>query len=167
MRNVVRRAVMTVLGLSVVLPTLFPKVVSPLVVGGLVGSLSIAAVVAGVRMHRLGQRLVWHVGRPVAWALLGGGLAGLVVSHLLRATVAVGHLGVFPSTPEVPLLLAYPCMAAGLLILLEGRSPGEAAQSALSATITAFSVALPLWAFVLGPLAGRGHMHFATAVGGL
>src|SRR3954469_6773484 len=140
MRNVVRRAAMTFLGLSAVLPTLFPRLVSPMVVGGLVGSLSIAAVVAGVRMHRLGHRLVWHVGRPVAWALLGGGLAGLVVSHLLRATVAVSHLGLFPSTAEVPLLLAYPSMAAGLLILLENRSPGEGVESALSALITSFSV---------------------------
>ena len=167
MRNLVRRGVMTVLGLSAVVPTLFPRVVSPLIVAALVGSLSIVAVVAGVRMHRLGQRLVWHVGRPMAWLLLGGGLAGLVVSHLLRATVPVSHLGRFPSVAEVPLLLAYPSMAAGLLILLEGRSPGEAVESALSSLVTSFSVALPVWAFVLGPLAGNHHMHAATAVGGL
>src|SRR5439155_17040963 len=111
-------------------------------------SLSMAAVIAGIRMNRLGHRLVWHVGRPVAWALLGGGLAGLVVAHLLRATEAIRHLGPFPSVAEVPLILAYPCMAAGLLILLENRSPGEALESALSALITTFSVALPLWAFV-------------------
>ncbi|MBV8690029.1 MAG: EAL domain-containing protein, partial [Actinobacteria bacterium] len=167
MQNLVRRAVVTVLVLAAGLPTLFPKLLSPLVVGAAVGSLSIAAVFAGVRTNRLGHRLIWHVGRPVAWALLGGGLAGLVISHLLRATVSVHNLGPFPSIAEVPLGLAYPCMASGLLILLENRSPGEATECAFSSLIAAFSAALPVWAFVLGPMAGHGHMHMSTAIGGL
>ncbi|HZQ84169.1 MAG TPA: EAL domain-containing protein [Acidimicrobiales bacterium] len=167
MQNIARRAVITVLVVAAVVPTVFPGAVSPLVIAGLVGTLSLAALVAGVTMNRLGSRLAWHVGRPAAWALLGGGLAGLVISDLLRDTAGVSHIGQFPSIAELPLVLAYPCMAAGLLILLESRSPGEAVESGLSSFLAALVVALPVWAFVLAPLAADGRMPTAAGVVGL
>jgi diguanylate cyclase (GGDEF)-like protein len=167
-QSLVRRAIVSVLVLAAILPSLLPTVLPPLVVGAVVGTLSIGAVVAGVRRNRLGQPMVWHVGRPVAWALLGGGLAGLVVSHLMRGLLTAGHAP-FPSVAEVPLLLAYPCMAAGLLILLENRCPGDAAEGTLTSLIAALAAALPVWAFVLAPRVADHHHHIAssTAVAGL
>jgi diguanylate cyclase (GGDEF)-like protein len=166
-QSLVRRVVVAVVILAAVLPSVFPNALPPLVLGLAVGTLSIGALVVGVRMNRLGRPLVWHVGRPVAWALLGGGLAGLIVAHLLRGAVAAGHLGPFPSVAEVPLLLAYPCMAAGLLTLLENRCPGEAAECTLSSLIASLTAALPLWAFVLEPQVAAHKMGSSTAVASL
>src|SRR3954451_22758705 len=74
-------------------------------VGGLA---ALAALVWGVRQHRLARSLPWHVGRPITWKLLGAGLGLLVAGGFARSLSGTGLQ--VPSVGDLLVVAAYPCL---------------------------------------------------------
>src|SRR3954471_13604704 len=93
------------------------------------GLAALAALVYGVRQHRLDRSLLWHVGRPITWKFLGGGLALLVVGGYVRSLSGTGLE--LASAGDLLVVGAYPLLAAGLLLMVRGRAPGQSLNSLL------------------------------------
>ncbi|MDQ1374103.1 MAG: hypothetical protein QOJ09_1441 [Actinomycetota bacterium] len=128
-----------------------------------IGLLSVGALILGVRAHRLDRSLLWHVGRPEAWTLLGAGLASIVIADVVRA-VSSGSLGpIYPSFGDAFMLPGYGAVAAGLVLLIRGRAPGRTVDCAVMAAIGALAVALPMWVMVFDPAISRGDLTTFTA----
>src|SRR3954447_3345481 len=92
----------------------------------LIGIASVIALVVGVRSHRMDRSLLWHVGRPEAWTLLGAGLASIVLADLIRMFTSGSQGPLYPSVSDVFMLPGYGAVAAGLVLLIRGRAPGRA-----------------------------------------
>ena len=101
------------------------------------GLVALAALVYGVHHYRLDRSLQWHVGRPITRKLQGAGLALLVSSVIVRSMVGSG--ADLPSLADVFVLAAYPCMIAGVLLMVRGRAPGQSVNSLLLGGIIASS----------------------------
>jgi diguanylate cyclase (GGDEF)-like protein len=112
------------------------------------GLASLLALIVGVRANRLDRSVLWHVGRPEAWALLGGGLGSLVLADVARSLFAGAAGPVYPSRADFLMLPGYVAVAAGLVLLIRGRAPGRTVDCGLTAAIGALAVALPAWVLV-------------------
>jgi diguanylate cyclase (GGDEF)-like protein len=129
-----------------------------------IGLASVVALVYGVRSHRMDRSLLWHVGRPEAWTLLGAGLASIVMADLVR-TITSGAAGpVYPSFGDAFMLPGYGAVAAGLVLLIRGRAPGRTVDCVVMAGIGALAVALPAWVMIFAPAVARGDITSFTAL---
>jgi diguanylate cyclase (GGDEF)-like protein/PAS domain S-box-containing protein len=59
----------------------------------------------------------------------------------------------FPSIGDVLYLLVYPCLIAGILLLVRHRSPGRDRESMIDSLIVAIGVGVVSWIFLMAPLA--------------
>src|SRR5204863_7351306 len=91
------------------------------------GIVALLALTYGVHHYRLDRSLQWHVGRPITCKLLGAGLALLVASTFLRSISGSG--ADLPSLADLLVLRAYPCIIAGVLLMVRGRPPGPSGKS--------------------------------------
>src|SRR5437867_11268818 len=114
---------------SAFLPESLPR--SLVTSGG--GIAALLVLVYGVHRYRLDRSLQWHVGRPITWKLLGAGLALLVASTFLRSISGSG--ADLPSLADLLVLGAYPCIIAGVLLMVRGRAPGQSVNSLLLGSI--------------------------------
>ena len=102
------------------------------------------AMVAGVRRHRPARPLPWYL-------LIAGSGATILGDGLWTVYTEVLHAEPFPSLADGFYLAAYPFLAAGLLLLIRGRSPQGDWTSLLDATIIATGFGLLVWVFVYVP----------------
>ena len=128
-------------------------------VGGLAALL---ALIYGVQRHRLDRSLQWHVGRPITWKLLGAGLGLLVAGGFVRSVAGNGES--VATAGDFLTVAAYPYLAAGLLLMVRGRAPGQSLNSLLLGGIVATAVAFPLWMLVFDGLSKHGHLSLLEAV---
>jgi hypothetical protein len=59
----------------------------------------------------------------------------------------------FPSIGDVLYLSVYPCLIAGILLLVRRRSPGRDRESLIDSLIVAIGVGVISWVFLMGPIA--------------
>jgi diguanylate cyclase (GGDEF)-like protein len=92
------------------------------------------------------------------WSLL---LAGNALSVLGDATydylLNVAHVDAYPSIADAFYLAGYPLTLAGLSLLIRGRTRGRDRIGMIDAAILATALALPVWIFVIRPLAAADH----------
>jgi len=109
------------------------------------GLSGVAAILAGIRMHR--PRAV------VAWSLLAFGqalfLAGDFYTYSLTSLFGV-QVG-FPSPGDALYLTVYPALMAGLLLLVRRRNPRSDRAAAIDSLILTLGVALLSWVFLIAP----------------
>jgi diguanylate cyclase (GGDEF)-like protein/PAS domain S-box-containing protein len=109
------------------------------------GLSGVAAILAGMRMHR--PRAV------VAWSLLAFGqalfLAGDFYTYSLTSLFGV-QVG-FPSPGDALYLTVYPALMAGLLLLVRRRNPRSDRAAAIDSLILTLGVALLSWVFLIAP----------------
>jgi diguanylate cyclase (GGDEF)-like protein len=111
-----------------------------------IGLSAVAAIVVGVRAHRPGRRLTW-------WLLAAGQLLFVVGDLLFDLHERVWESDAFPSVADGFYLSGYLPLAAGLVLLIRGRSPGRDRASLIDATIIATGLGLLSWVFLMKPAA--------------
>jgi signal transduction histidine kinase len=136
------------LGLGAVLCTayyLVPATTAKLVVWPLIGGSSVAAIVLGTRWHRPAS--------PLAWYLVAAGQLSFIIGDWLYVErVRVLKSGqVFPSVVDLFYLAFYPLLVAGLLLLIQRRSPGRDLASLIDAAIITIGLGLLSWVFLISP----------------
>jgi len=112
-----------------------------------VGLSAAVAVVVGARINLAGGRLPWY--------LLAAAQALFVAGDVL----AYHHEGLFgvplpyPSVADAAYLAVYPCLAAGLLLLVARRTPGADRASLIDSLAVTIGVGAFSWSFLMAPYA--------------
>jgi signal transduction histidine kinase len=116
---------------------------------------AVLAVLAGVWL--------WRPADPVAWCLVAGGLFAFFLGEVTWDIYAIG-LGQdpFPSLADLFYLSGYVILAAGVLLLIRGRSRRRALARAslLDAAIVTVAAAVLSWIFLIDPYASDGSLSF-------
>jgi diguanylate cyclase (GGDEF)-like protein/PAS domain S-box-containing protein len=105
-----------------------------------VGFSSVAAIVAGIRMHKPRARAAW-------WLFAAGQFlffSGDVYTYS-------NPNASFPSPGDALYLLVYPALMAGLLVLVKRRNPRRDASALIDALILTIGVGLFSWVFLIAP----------------
>lgn len=116
-------------------------------VWALIGLSSVVAVLVGVRINRPAHRWPWWT---LAAALLAF-TAGDTYYNSLEAYYSAANP--FPSPADACYLLTYPLFTAGLLGLVRHRVTERDLPGLLDALIFTAGLALPVWVFLVQPLA--------------
>jgi hypothetical protein len=113
----------------------------------LVGFSSVAAIVAGVRIH--------HPTHPLQWYVLAFGLSILVLGEVIF-TYYENILGIeapFPSVADAFYLVAMPCFAWGLVLMHRRYVPGRQWANLIDALIIVTVSGMLSWVFLMEPQA--------------
>ena len=113
----------------------------------LVGISSAVAIVAGTRLHRPGARLPWYLFALGQVLFVAGDVIYYTYPHVFHTDVP------FPSVADAFYLGVYPCLIAGLLLLIRHRNPGRDRASMIDASIIATGLGLLSWVFLMAPYA--------------
>jgi diguanylate cyclase (GGDEF)-like protein/PAS domain S-box-containing protein len=145
--------------LAVMVPIAVAYLAGPLNAGPVfnaIGFSGVAAVVAGVRMHR--PATSW------AWYLIAVGLGLFVTGDVLayNYTALFGGPLPFPSIADPVYLAVYPVTVAGLLLLIRRRNPGRDWASLVDSLIVTIGLALLSWVFLMAPYAHDHTLHLGT-----
>ena len=98
----------------------------------------VVALLLGVAIHR--------PRRALPWLLMATGQAGFLVGDLIwYAQVLAGDQPGFPSASDVPYLLGYPLMAAGMLTFIRERRSSVRLAPIIDATAVGIGTAVLLW----------------------
>jgi diguanylate cyclase (GGDEF)-like protein len=110
------------------------------------GFACVVAILAGVRIHRPVRRAPWYL-FAAAQACSGvGDVFWWVYAEVLKTEP-------FPSVADVFYLVSYPLFAAGLFLLVRGRTRGRDLGGLLDAMIIAAGLGLLSWTFLMRPIA--------------
>ena len=110
----------------------------------LFGAISVATIVYGIKRNRVRDRLPWLL------FALGQGL--FVVGDLIFSLYdVVFHQTPFPSAADGVYLAAYPVLAAGLLLLVRRRRPGQDWAALLDAAIVTVGLGSVSWVLLMAP----------------
>ncbi|HEY6606422.1 MAG TPA: hypothetical protein VIZ44_08740, partial [Gaiellaceae bacterium] len=104
------------------------------------GFLGVAAIVAGIRMHKPRAQAAW-------WLFVGGQLlffSGDVYTYS-------NPNASFPSPGDALYLAVYPVLMAGLFVLVRRRSPRRDPAALIDALILTIGVGLLSWVFLIAP----------------
>ena len=140
------RAYLVIGGALAVAYYLVPPALAKLVVWPVIGFSSAAAIVVGTRRNR--------PDRPLAWYLFAVGQVLFALGdtlYIARVRVLHDSSAVFPSFVDFFYLAFYPCLLAGLLLLIRSRTPGRDTASLIDATIISTGLALLAWVFLIVP----------------
>src|SRR5687767_13580788 len=115
MGRIISRAVLGVVVVTALVVPFAPDGADVTWVPPAVGIMSLLALVMGVRTHRMDRSLLWHVGRPEAWTLLGAGLGSIVMADIVRSLTSGATGPLYPSAGDAFMLPGYGAVAVGLI----------------------------------------------------
>ena len=111
------------------------------------GISSVIAILVGVRLNRPERRLPWLLFAAGQALFIGGDVITYNYPKLF------GHDIPFPSIGDVFYLGVYPCLIAGILIMIRRRDPGGDRESLIDSLIIAIGLGLLSWTFLMAPYA--------------
>ena len=105
------------------------------------------AIVQAVRM--------WKPAVKAPWYLFALGQAFFVAGDVITYNYEkfFGTALPFPSIGDVLYLSVYPCLIAGILLLVRRRSPGRDREGLIDSLIIAVGLGVISWSFLMGPIA--------------
>jgi signal transduction histidine kinase len=118
-----------------------------------IGISAVAAIVAGVRLHRPKAKAAWY--------LIALGMALFVSGDVLAYNFErfFGRPLPFPSIADVIYLAVFPTLVTGLLLLIrEGNRGGRDRSSLIDTSIIGTGVGLLSWIFLMAPYAHDAHL---------
>jgi diguanylate cyclase (GGDEF)-like protein/PAS domain S-box-containing protein len=97
----------------------------------------------------------WRPEEPTPWYLFALGLACFVAGDVIAYNYELFFMRElpFPSSADVLYLSVYPCLIAGILLLVRRRNPGRDRDSVIDSLIVAIGVGVISWAFLMEPAA--------------
>jgi hypothetical protein len=100
------------------------------------GASSVVAILVGTRLHRPSRRLPWY--------LFAAGQSMFIIGDVITYNYPkLFHQDIpFPSIGDVFYLAVYPCLIAGLLVLVKERSPGRDRPGLIDSLIITIGAAL-------------------------
>ncbi|MDX6440344.1 MAG: hypothetical protein QOE43_73 [Gaiellaceae bacterium] len=118
-----------------------------------VGISAVAAILAGVRLHRPKAKLAWY--------LIAFGMALFITGDVLAYNFQrfFGRPLPFPSVADPIYLAVFPAIVSGLLLLIRARNRGGDRSSLIDSLIIGIGVGLLSWIFLMAPYA---HAHLST-----
>jgi diguanylate cyclase (GGDEF)-like protein/PAS domain S-box-containing protein len=105
------------------------------------------AMVVAIRIWRPSARLPWYL-FALGQALF---VAGDVITYNYKDFFGTDLP--FPSVGDILYLSVYPCLIAGILLLVRRRSPGRDRESIIDSLIVAVGIGVISWVFLMGPIA--------------
>ncbi|GAA1595086.1 GGDEF domain-containing protein [Actinoplanes couchii] len=140
---VVAGAALVLIHLGCALAGAPPVVTATVFVAG-TGSAALA-ICLGIRRYRPATRL--------PWALIAAGAALNAAGDFLVSLYPL-LFGPLPDMQwvNVPYLLRFPPLAAGIVILVRSRTPGRSLPAIIDGTVLAVAVSLVSWVFVIAPV---------------
>jgi PAS domain S-box-containing protein len=144
------------LGISTTLAYLF---VHPIRVGPLFNAIGLSASIAilvAVRMNKPDQRLPWYLFAFGQTLFVAGDVITYNYERLFGSALP------FPSIGDFFYLSVYPCLIAGLLLLIHRRNPGRDRASAIDSLIVAVGVGVISWVFLMAPIAHDSDLNLAA-----
>jgi diguanylate cyclase (GGDEF)-like protein/PAS domain S-box-containing protein len=122
------------------------------------GASSVVAIVVGTRMHRPARRLPWY--------LFATGQALFIMGDVITYNYPTffHHDIPFPSIGDVFYLGVYPCLIAGILVLVRERSPGGDRDGLIDSLIISIGAGLLSWEFLMSPYARDFSLTFLVKV---
>ncbi len=98
---------------------------------------------------------LWQPKTQMPWYLFAIGQAFFVIGDVITYNYErfFGAKLPFPSTGDIAYLSVYPCLIAGLLMLIRRRNPGRDRESFIDSLIVAIGVGVISWVFLMAPAA--------------
>jgi diguanylate cyclase (GGDEF)-like protein/PAS domain S-box-containing protein len=111
----------------------------------LVSASAVVAILLGVRLHKPDQRLPWY--------LFAAGMTFFMLGDVITYNYErFFHTALpFPSVGDVFYLLVYPCLIAGILLLIARRNPGGDRASLIDSLIISIGAGVLSWVFLMAP----------------
>ena len=98
------------------------------------GASSVVAILVGIRINRPARKLPWVLFALGQTFFIFGDLITYNYKNLF------GHDIPFPSVGDVAYLAVYPCLIAGILVLVRSRTPGRDRDSLIDSLIVAIGL---------------------------
>lgn len=143
-------------GVPITLAYLF---VHPIRVGpffNAIGLSSPVAILIALHLHRPGQRLPWYLFALGQTFFVMGDVITYNYGRLFHTSLP------FPSVGDFFYLSVYPCLIAGLLLLVRRRSPGRDRESAIDSLIVAIGVGAVSWVLLMAPIAYDSELNLVS-----
>jgi diguanylate cyclase (GGDEF)-like protein/PAS domain S-box-containing protein len=112
---------------------------------GLLGLSGVAAIVAGVVIHRPARKLPWLLLAAANLSFVAGQGSFLIAAEYLHRPLP------FPSFADVLYLATYPLIAAGVTIFIRVRTPDGDRRSVIDALTLTVGLALLSWMYLILP----------------
>jgi diguanylate cyclase (GGDEF)-like protein len=121
-----------------------------------IGLSSVAAIIAGVHVHRPARRTPWY--------LMAVGQLLWVIGDAVDSWIQdVQHQSTYPSAADVFYLAAYPILAVGLLMLIRGRRPRRDIAGLLDSMILTAGLGVLSWVLLARPTLDASQSSVAAA----
>ncbi len=111
----------------------------------LVSASAVVAILFGVRIHKPEQRLPWYLFAAGMTFFMLGDIIGYNYERFFHSVLP------FPSITDVFYLAVYPCLVAGILLLISRRNPGGDRASLIDSLIIAIGAGVLSWVFLMAP----------------
>ena len=122
----------------------------------LVGASAAVAIVVAVRRYRPRGRVGW-------WLIAGGQLLFVTGDALAYNHEALfGTPLPFPSLADPFYLAMYPCLVAGLVVLMRAAQPARDRGAVIDALVVTIGVGTLVWVFLMAPYAHDGQLTLLT-----
>ncbi len=124
--------------------------VGPLKVGPVFNAIALSSPVAiliAARTLAPRERLPWYLFALGQTLFVAGDVITYNYDKLFGSELP------FPSIGDVAYLAVYPCLIAGILLLIRRRSPGRDREGLIDSLIVAIGLGVVSWAFLMSPIA--------------
>jgi signal transduction histidine kinase len=112
-----------------------------------IGLSGVAAIIAGVRLHRPSSKAAWYLIALGLAFFVGGDVLAYNYERLFE------HALPFPSIADLSYLAVFPATVAGLLLLIRRRTRGGDRASLIDTLIIGTGVGVLSWVFLMAPYA--------------
>ncbi len=113
----------------------------------IIGLSGVAAIIIGTRINRPSDPRPWYLFALAQGLFVTGDALAYNYQRLFGSALP------FPSVADIPYLLVYPALVAGLLILIRQRNPGRDTASLIDSLIITTGLAVLSWIFLMAPYA--------------
>ncbi len=120
-----------------------------------IGLSSPVLILVAVRLHRPDRRAAWHLIALGQLLFISGDVLAYNYDKFAKLAPGIFKLDQgglpFPSWADPPYLSVYPCIMAGLLLLIRARNPGRDRASLLDSLMVAIGVGTLSWVLLIAP----------------